>query len=55
MSACESLKNRHSRNLDVEEADVAELVDATDSKSVVLWTCRFESDHRYFLLEQTMQ
>jgi hypothetical protein len=24
------------------------MVDALDSKSCVLWTCRFESDHRYF-------
>ena len=25
------------------------MVDALDSKSCVLWTCRFESDHRYLL------
>ena len=28
-------------------AEVVELVDTTDSKSVAYKACRFESDHRY--------
>ena len=27
------------------------MVDVLDSKSSVLWTCRFESDHRYQSLQ----
>lgn len=36
-------------------APVAELVDATDSKSVVHWTCPFESDRGHHSLFKTLR